>query len=177
MFRKKALVEEDALDLGDGLDLFQQRLSDDEDIPCLSIEAAANSIPRMQGDIANNIRVLRIEIANWAYGWGPENLWEKRFNDELCSAREQSGQPTVDQFFTECERHVREGREILYDLKFMAAVSCDSTHDEIRDLFLQGYDMVMAVTSEVKFFEVKLDEFAPLVPMTKQSDIRYYSGM
>jgi len=143
------------------------------------MEVAANSTPRMQGDIANNIRALRIEIVNWAYSWGPENLWEKRFNDELHSAREHGGQPTVDHFFTECERHVREGRrrEILYNLKFIAAVSCDSTHDEIRDLFLQGYDMVLAVASEVKFFEVKLDEFAPSVSMTKQSDIRYYSGM
>ena len=58
-----------------------------------------------------------------------------------------------------------------------AAVSCNSTPDEIRDLFLQGFDMVTAVTSEVKFFEVKLDEYAPSVPMTKVSDVRYYSGM
>jgi hypothetical protein len=33
------------------------------------------------------------------------------------------------------------------------------------------------VASEVKFFEVKLDEYAPATPMTRLSDIRHYSGM
>lgn len=131
----------------------------------------------MQHDIASNIRALRIVVVNWAYSWGPENLWERRFNDELRSARKHGGQTAVDHFFTECEQHAKEGRDILHDLKFSAAVSCNSTPDEIRDLFLQGFDMVTAVTSEVKFFEVKLDEYAPSVPMTKISDVRYYSGM
>lgn len=48
---------------------------------------------------------------------------------------------------------------------------------EITDLFMQGYDLVLAITSEVKFFEVKLDEYAPAVPMTKISDVRSYSGL
>lgn len=131
----------------------------------------------MQGDIAFNMRALRIEVVNWGYDWGPEHHWEKKFNDELSLARSHGGQPAIDHFFTECEQHAQEGRDILHDLKFVAAVSCNSTHDEIRDLFLQGYDMVMAVTSEVKFFEVKLDEYAPSMPLTKISDIRYYTSM
>ena len=70
-----------------------------------------------------------------------------------------------------------EGREILRDLKLVALVSCNSTYDEIRDLFIQGFEMAIAVTSEVKFFEVKLDEYAPATPMSKLSDIRRYSCM
>lgn len=70
-----------------------------------------------------------------------------------------------------------QGRDILKDLKFVASVSGNSMPDEIRDLFLQGYDMVIGVASEVKFFEVKLDEYAPATPMTKLSDICHYSGM
>jgi hypothetical protein len=70
-----------------------------------------------------------------------------------------------------------EGREILRDLKFVASVSCNSTYNEIRDLFIQGFEMAIAVTSEVKFFEVKLDEYAPATPMSKLSDIRCYSCM
>jgi hypothetical protein len=116
-------------------------------------------------------------VVNWTYAWAPENLWEKKFNDEIHLARRRGGQPAVDHFLMECERHAEEGREILHDLKFVAAVSCNSTHDEIRDLFLQGYDMTIAVMSEVKFFEVKLDEYAPAVPMTKISDRRYFTGV
>jgi hypothetical protein len=70
-----------------------------------------------------------------------------------------------------------QGRDILKDLKFVASVSCNSTPDEVRDLFLQGYDMAIGVVSEVKFFKVKLDEYAPAIPTTKLSDIRHYSGM
>ena len=51
------------------------------------------------------------------------------------------------------------------------------TPHEIRDLFLQGYEMVVAVTSEVKFVEVKLDEYAPAVPLIKLSNVRSYSGL
>jgi len=130
-----------------------------------------------EGDIVSNIHALQIETVNWAYEWAPESLWEKRFNDELCLAQNRSGQPTVDHFLMECEQHAAEGREILHDLKFAAAVSCNSTHDKIHNLFLQGYDMVIAVMSEVKFFEVKLDEYAPAVPMTKISDSRYFAGV
>jgi hypothetical protein len=68
-----------------------------------------------------------------------------------------------------------QGRDILKDLKFVASVSCNSTPDEVRDLFLQGYDMAIGVVSEVKFFKVKL--YAPAIPTTKLSDIRHYSGM
>jgi hypothetical protein len=80
-------------------------------------------------------------------------------------------------FFHNCETHAMQGMDVLKGLKFVAPVPCNSTPDEVRDLFLQGYDMVIGVASEVKFFEVKLDEYAPAIPMTKLSDIRHYSGM
>ena len=82
----------------------------------------------------------------------------------------------ADKFLTQCQEHASKGREILEDLKYVAAGSCNSTVGEIMDMFLQGYEMVLSVASEVKFFEVKLDSLAPCVPMTKISDIRYYSG-
>ena len=127
-------------------------------------------------DLAFNIRALRLQVTNWAYGWGPESMWEKTFNDQLGTAQEK-GRAAVDRFFNDCDGHAQEGREILRDLKFVAEVSCNSTPDEIRDLFLQGYEMVMAVASEVKFFEVKLDEYAPAVPSTAMTDIRIYTTM
>ncbi|KAI6021071.1 hypothetical protein EDC04DRAFT_2607345 [Pisolithus marmoratus] len=39
------------------------------------------------------------------------------------------------------------------------------------------FDLLEVVLLEVKFFEVKLDEYAPAVPYSKVSDARYYSGM
>ena len=112
-------------------------------------------------------------MTNWQYEWGPESLWEKTFHDELSAAQEK-GRAYVDRLLDKCDDHAYEGRRILSDLKFVAEISCDNTPDEIRDLFLQGYEMVMAVTSEVKFFEVQLDRYAPCVPTTKLSKMRHY---
>ncbi|KAI6097337.1 hypothetical protein EDD16DRAFT_1522540 [Pisolithus croceorrhizus] len=39
------------------------------------------------------------------------------------------------------------------------------------------FDLLEAVLVEVKFFEVKLDEYAPAVPYSKVSNARYYSRM
>jgi hypothetical protein len=75
------------------------------------------------------------------------------------------------------EAHVQEGRDLLRGLKFVAEISCNNTPDEIRDLFLQGYDLVITVTSEVKFCEVKLDEYAPAVPSTQMTNIHHYTGV
>jgi hypothetical protein len=72
---------------------------------------------------------------------------------------------------------VKAGREILRDLRGVGLNSRIGSAIEVRDIFLQTYDMILAVASEVKFFEVKLDEFAPAVAMTKVSDVRFYSGM
>jgi len=82
----------------------------------------------------------------------------------------------MDKFFCACEEHVVAGWEILKDLKFVASASCDSTHEEIRDLFLQGYEMVIATALEVKFFDMKLQQYAPTISTAKISDICMYSG-
>jgi hypothetical protein len=128
-------------------------------------------------DIAHNLRQLRIQVVSWQYGWGAENLWESEFNNQLSAAREEGQDAIGHFFFHNCETHAMQGMDVLKGLKFVAPVPCNSTPDEVRDLFLQGYDMVIGVASEVKFFEVKLDEYAPAIPMTKLSDIRHYSGM
>jgi hypothetical protein len=111
--------------------------------------------------LAFNIRALHLEVTNWECGWGPETIWERTFNDHLLAAKER-GQAAIDVFIDDCDAHAQKGREILRDLKYVADISCNNTPDEIRDLFLQGYGMAIAVASEVKFFEVKLDQYAPV---------------
>lgn len=127
-------------------------------------------------DISSNIRAARLEFANWTWSWGPESLWGRKFDKALQVARE-GDREDLDDFFAECEGHASNGRDILQNIRFAAAGSCNNTMGEITDLFMQGYDMVIAITSEVKFFKVKLDEYAPAVPMTKISDVCSYSGL
>jgi hypothetical protein len=64
LFRRKALAADGIIN------------SDDNHWPQLSMESL-----NMKGDITSNLHALQIKIVNWSYSWGPENLWEKRFND------------------------------------------------------------------------------------------------
>ncbi|KAI6111208.1 hypothetical protein F5141DRAFT_1003586 [Pisolithus sp. B1] len=45
------------------------------------------------------------------------------------------------------------------------------------DTYLQIFDLLEVVLSEAKFFEIKLDKYAPAVPYSLVSNARYYSGM
>jgi hypothetical protein len=124
--------------------------------------------------IAVRIRNIRLRYLNWTYNWGPANLWEREFNKLMEEARKIS-QVEVDEFFEELDEHTRKGRDILKELRYTGAGTCVGEYGVFIDLFVQGFDMAVDIASEVKFFEVKLDEFAPVVPTVVQSEIRYIS--
>jgi hypothetical protein len=77
-------------------------------------------------NIVHNLQRLQIDVLNWQYDWGPENLWDLEFNSQLSIVWD-DGQDAVDIFFRNCETHTIEGREILRDLNFVASVSCHGT--------------------------------------------------
>jgi hypothetical protein len=103
-------------------------------------------------DLTYHIQKLRIDFVNWQLDWGETN-WETEFANQLHVAQ-QKGE--IRNFIDGARHIVRTGRDLLYELKFIGEVSCNNTPDEIRDLFLQGYDMAIAIALQVKFFEVKL---------------------
>lgn len=119
--------------------------------------------------MAYNIRKLHIDHENWTRNWGPESLWEHEFGYELAAAAwEENGR---DKLLSRLERHTIDGRSILTDLKALGSIPTNVHPAVIRDIFLQGYDLVIMTLSEVKFFEVKLDELAPVIPAAKISNI------
>ncbi|KAG2122393.1 hypothetical protein BD769DRAFT_1316860, partial [Suillus cothurnatus] len=79
----------------------------------------------------------------------------------------------VDDFFSLCNTHAQAGQEILYDLRYLANANCRCRRVR-RDRFIQLYDMLEMVLPEVKFFEVKLDEYAPSIPSSRLSSVHYY---
>ncbi|KAG1760560.1 hypothetical protein EV702DRAFT_985490, partial [Suillus placidus] len=110
------------------------------------------------------IEDVRIAISDWQFNWGPENTWEKQFNDRLHAQQEHNSTfRSVDMFFSICDDHVQSGREILGDLRKITAGYCRNGR-VMKDKFFQIYDMLTIVLLEVKFFEVKLDEYAPSIP-------------
>jgi len=76
----------------------------------------------------------------------------------------QESQVAVDELFIQLAEHACQGRNILTEVKFAGSGRCDEEYGVLMDLFIQGFDLVVGLTSEVKFFEVKLDEFAPESP-------------
>ena len=124
--------------------------------------------------IAARIRNIRFRYLNWTYNWGPANLWEGEFDKLLRQARRIS-LVDVDEFFEELREHAQRGRDILKELRYAGAGTCVGEYGVFIDLFVQGFDMAVEIASEVKFFEVKLDEFAPVVPTVVESKIRYIS--
>jgi len=130
-------------------------VSDDPQQDAERVKDASITSDELDGppdDLTYHIQKLRINFVNWRVDWGEMN-WETEFDEQLRVAQKSD---TVHDFIDGTKQKIREGRDLLYDLKFLGEVSCNNTHDEIRDLFLQGYDMAIAITSQVKFFEVKL---------------------
>ncbi|KAG1746998.1 hypothetical protein EDD22DRAFT_785739, partial [Suillus occidentalis] len=122
----------------------------------------------------STIEDVCIAISEWQFNWGPEHTWEKQFNDHLCAQQEcNSTFRSVDTFFNICEDHVQAGREILSNLRKISVGYCRNGRVK-KDKFIQIYDMLTIVLSEVKFFKVKLDEYAPSIPDLRLSSVRYY---
>ncbi|KAI6006891.1 hypothetical protein EDD15DRAFT_2357936 [Pisolithus albus] len=119
---------------------------------------------------------LQLSVDEWKSDWGPESVWLKKFDESLRNAQEK-GLASIDRFFTECEVHVREGRRILHLLRQVASTTRSIQRGRQLDTYLQIFDLLEVVLSEVKFFEIKLDEYAPAVPYSHVSDARYYNGM
>ncbi|KAF7976959.1 hypothetical protein HWV62_5020 [Athelia sp. TMB] len=121
-------------------------------------------------DISFNIRKLRVDHTLWTMNWGPESLWENEFTHELASFT-QLGQ--VNEYFIRLERHTIAGRNLISQIQGLGDLRTSTVDpDLIRDMFLQGFDLLTVVLAEVKFFEVKLDEYAPTIPAKHVSSIR-----
>lgn len=128
------------------------------------------------------LQQLRVEVTKWAKNWGPEGSWDALAEEWVTDIQKRYRQSEVnellDDLFTDWNNHAREGRVLLRRLQ-AATEDIDPTTlnslTELQALFLQGYGMVVEVLSEVKFFEIKLDEYAPLRnrPMAC-SKVRYY---
>jgi len=125
--------------------------------------------------VPSTLPELHIAIHDWQTEWEPEADWDRNFNLALQRAREKSW-GSADWFFRECETHACMGRRFIRVLRQLVQELCRSrgSRDKLCDTFLQVFDLLIAVVSEVKFFEVKLHEYAPSNPLSRCSDIRMY---
>ncbi|KIJ58805.1 hypothetical protein HYDPIDRAFT_51702, partial [Hydnomerulius pinastri MD-312] len=111
-------------------------------------------------------------ISKWQTEWEPEAEWDRNFNIALRRAQEKAWRGT-DKFFRGCESHAREGRSLLRQLQRVAQTlgAGRIPREHLVDKYLQVFDLIVVLMSEVKFFEVKLHEYAPSIPLSKVSEI------
>jgi hypothetical protein len=120
---------------------------------------------------------LRLTVDEWRRTeWDPEGDWDRNFHLAL---RRAQGSRATTEFFSECESHAQGGRRIIKALRSAAGDlgSGRQPRVQLRDKCLQIVDLLMLVLSEVKFFEVKLHEYAPSLPLSQVSDLRMYTGV
>ncbi|KAH7904633.1 hypothetical protein BJ138DRAFT_1119233 [Hygrophoropsis aurantiaca] len=121
------------------------------------------------------LSLIRFQVRQWQIGWGPEAAWGKLFSDDVQCAQQQ-GSAEIDHFFSGCEYHVKEGRAILSQLRLFIQAPRNDDLLTVIDEIIQAYDLSMEVLSELRFFEVKLDQYAPVVSSERLSKIRHYNS-
>ncbi|KAG2342579.1 hypothetical protein BDR05DRAFT_948930 [Suillus weaverae] len=157
-----------------GLAAMEQRHGADNQHESECLVGSNKSCGNPQQVERTTVEDVHIAICDWQFNWGPENTWEKQFNNCLCAQQEHNSTfRLVDTFLSICDDHVQSGQEILRDLRKITASYCRNGR-VMKDKFIQIYDMLTIILSELKFFEVKLDEYAPSIPTSRLSSICYY---
>ncbi|KAH7908463.1 hypothetical protein BJ138DRAFT_1103478 [Hygrophoropsis aurantiaca] len=122
-----------------------------------------------------SLESIRQATDAWKVDWECEFTWSKEFDNALQRSREK-GLDGVNRFFSECEKHTREGRQILRDIKKVSQGSWKGGETSIREQVICLHDLVLEVAREVKFFELKYNDYNPVVPIWKVSELRYHDG-
>ena len=90
-------------------------------------------------------------------------MWEADFQFQLGIAWEK-GDKAILTFLKHIIDLVKKGRYILRALWHVGVGTCDGDYGTLIDLFSQGMALAVEITSEVKFFEVKIEEFVAITP-------------
>lgn len=117
--------------------------------------------PFTQTDLIRKFASVRRKYHSWTYtsSWGPEPLWTQAFTAEFKNMQER-GPKAIGKLIGSFEDHANHGREILQELKGVGHMSRQVRDDceMVRDFFLQSFDLLLCIISEVKFVEIRVDE-------------------
>ena len=120
-----------------------------------------------------SLEKVRQLITVWQSEWGAESTWPKKFHEQLKHAQG-SGQRATDSFFSQCVDHVEEGRQLVWLLRSITCKGFRGVGCRVSDLYEQVFNLLTSLLTELRFFEVKLDEYAPVFPLSRISEAHYY---
>ena len=120
-----------------------------------------------------SLEKVRQLITVWQSKWGAESTWPKTFHEQLKCAQA-SSQHATDLFFSQCASHVEEGRQLVWFLRSITHKGFRGVGYKVSDLYKKMFDLLMSLLTKLQFFEVKLDEYAPVFPLSQISEAHYY---
>ncbi|KAI6041991.1 hypothetical protein EDC04DRAFT_2564849, partial [Pisolithus marmoratus] len=119
------------------------------------------------------LKHIRQLITDWQSEWGAESTWPKRFHEQIKHAQGR-GQLATDLFFSQCEAHIEEGRQLIWLLRSITCKGFRGVGHKAADSYEQVFDLLTSLLTELHFFEVKLDDYAPISPLSRVSEACYY---
>ena len=133
------------------LDNHNSRDSTDADESILTME---NDLPCSCDSLT--LEVIETTVKHWQKEWAPEETWNEVYHESLtCALLKGERETTV--FLDKCGTHAGVGRAILDDIREVVHTSCPCCRERLKYDMILLYDLLVCVTSEVKFFEVKVD--------------------
>ncbi|KAI6022827.1 hypothetical protein PISMIDRAFT_101056, partial [Pisolithus microcarpus 441] len=123
-----------------------------------------------------SLKKVRQLIADWKSEWGVESTWPKKFHKQLKHAQGDSWLMT-DSFFLQCKVHVEEGRQLIWLLRSITHKGFRGLGYKVMDSYEQVFGLLTSLLTELCFFEVKLDDYTPISPLSQISETHYYFTM
>lgn len=103
------------------------------------------------------------EHSKWSFHWGPDEAWLKQFQRNFLQAREQGNQ-SLSSYLSTLQEHVARGRKIVDWAREIDWQLRGDAGARSKETYTSGYELLTVVLSEVKFCEVMLDLYAPVLP-------------
>jgi len=122
---------------------------------------ADESVLPMENDLSCfcdslTLEVIETTVKHWQKEWAPEETWNEVYQ-ELFTHALLKGERETTVFLDECGAHAKVGRAILDDIREIVHTNCPCCRERLKYDMILLYDLLVCVTSEVKFLEVKVD--------------------
>ncbi|KAG1871655.1 hypothetical protein F4604DRAFT_1681460 [Suillus subluteus] len=126
-----------------------------QDVAAIESPPSDNSYGQFNHD--DSVLSMDNDVLQWQKDWGSESTtWNDVFDTELACSRTK-GERAINIFLDEVAQRAMDGRSLLESIQEVVHTHRPYCRERLKYDAILLYDLLVAVISEVKFFEVKLD--------------------
>ncbi|KAG0691983.1 hypothetical protein DFH29DRAFT_883308 [Suillus ampliporus] len=93
-------------------------------------------------------------VRHWQKDWESEDMWNVMYEEVLTHTQAKREQETTG-FLDACRKHAWDGRILLDSIRDLVHTHCLCCRERLKHDTILLYDLLVFITSQVKFFEVK----------------------